>query len=85
MSPLLLVTLCVSALYGWVAWRLQRTSTATSVRFVLPLALLAHGALIYDAVLGQGDIRLGFGNSLSTVLWLTAPVSYTHLTLPTKA
>lgn len=72
MSPLLLVTLCVSALYGWVAWRLQRTPPAASVRVLLPLALLAHGALIYHSVLGLGDIRLGFGNSLSTILWLTA-------------
>jgi ABC-type uncharacterized transport system permease subunit len=39
---------------------------------VLPLALLAHGALLFHSVLGQGDIRLGFGNSLSTILWLTA-------------
>jgi ABC-type uncharacterized transport system permease subunit len=74
MSPLLLVTLCVSALYGWVAWRLQRTPPAASVRWLLPLALVAHGALIYQSVLGQGDIRLGFGNSLSTILWLTALV-----------
>lgn len=72
MSPLLLVTLCVSALYGWVAWRLQQTPRAPSVRWLLPLALLAHGALIYHSVLGQGDIRLGFGNSLSTILWLAA-------------
>lgn len=74
MSSLLLVTLCVSALYGWVAWRLQRTPAAASVRFFLPLALLAHGALIVQSMLGQGDIRLGFGNSLSTILWLTALV-----------
>jgi ABC-type uncharacterized transport system permease subunit len=72
MSPLLLVTLCVSALYGWVAWRLQRTPSAVSVRVLLPVALLAHGVLIYQSVLGQGDIRLGFGSSLSTILWLTA-------------
>jgi ABC-type uncharacterized transport system permease subunit len=72
MSPLLLVTLFVSALYGWVAWRLRRTPPAASVRWLLPLALLAHGALIYQSMLGQGDIRLGFGNSLSTILWLTA-------------
>lgn len=72
MSPLLLVTLCVSALYGWAAWRLQRMPAATSVRVLLPVALLAHGGLIYHSVLGQGDIRLGFGNSLSTILWLTA-------------
>ena len=74
MSVLLLVTLCVSALYGWVAWRLRRTPPAASVRFLLPLALLAHGALIYQSMLGYGDIRLGFGNSLSTILWLTALV-----------
>jgi ABC-type uncharacterized transport system permease subunit len=72
MSPLLLVTLCVSALYGWIAWRLQRTPSAPSVRVLTPLALLAHGALIFNSALGQGDIRLGFGNSLSTILWLTA-------------
>src|SRR5574340_1255909 len=72
MSPLLLATLCVSALYGWIAWRLQRVPSATSVRALMPLAVLAHGALIYQSVLGQGDIRLGFGNSLSTIFWLTA-------------
>jgi ABC-type uncharacterized transport system permease subunit len=72
MSPLLLVTLSVSVLYGWVAWRLQRPLPGLSVRIMLPLALLAHGVLIYQSVLGQGDIRLGFGNSLSTILWLTA-------------
>lgn len=72
MSPLLLATLCVSALYGWIAWRLQRAPSSASVRLLTPLALLAHGALIFNSVLGQGDIRLGFGNSLSTILWLTA-------------
>src|SRR5512139_211241 len=74
MSPLLLVTLCVSALYGWVAWRLRHAPKAASVGVLLPLALLAHGGLIYHSALGQGDIRLGFGNSLSTILWLTALV-----------
>lgn len=74
MSPLLLVTLCVSALYGWLAWRLLRTPSSVFVRTMLPLALLAHGALIFQSILGQGDIRLGFGNSLSTILWLTALV-----------
>lgn len=74
MSPLLLVTLCVSALYGWVAWCLLRTPSSVFVRTMLPLALLAHGALIFQSVLGQGDIRLGFGNSLSTILWLAALV-----------
>jgi len=74
MSVLLLVTLCVSGLYGWVAWRLLHAPPAPSVRVLLPLALLAHGALIYQSMLGYGNIRLGFGNSLSTILWLTALV-----------
>ena len=74
MSALLLVTLCVSGLYGWVAWRLLHAPPAPSIRFLLPLALLAHGALIYQSMLGYGNIRLGFGNSLSTILWLTALV-----------
>ncbi len=74
MSALLLVTLCVSGLYGWVAWRLLHAPPAPSVRVLLPLALLAHGALIYQSMLGYGNIRLGFGNSLSTILWLTALV-----------
>jgi len=51
----------------WVAWRLQRTPPFKMACVMLPLALLAHGALIYQSVLGQGDIRLGFGNSLSTI------------------
>ncbi|MCA1978392.1 MAG: cytochrome c biogenesis protein CcsA [Thiobacillus sp.] len=72
MSPILLATLCVSALYGWTAWRLRAAPASLAVSTVLPLALLGHGALIYHSVLGQGDIRLGFGNSLSTILWLTA-------------
>lgn len=74
MSALLLVTLSVSALYGWVAWRLQRPPGGPWVRVLLPLALVAHGALIFQSMLGHGDIRLGFGNSLSTILWLTALV-----------
>ena len=74
MSPLLLVTLCVSALYAWMAWSLQRKPPATSVRFLMPLAMLVHGGLIYQSMLGLGDIRLGFGNSLSTIMWLTALV-----------
>lgn len=71
MSLLLLVTLLVSGLYGWVAWHLHRAPDARSPRILLPAALLAHGALIYASVLGHGDIRLGFGNSLSTIVWLT--------------
>lgn len=72
MSPHLLLTLCVSALYGWSAWKLRSAPRAMSVYTALPLALLAHGALLYHAILGQGDIRLGFGSSLSAIGWLMA-------------
>lgn len=72
MSLLLLLTLAVSALYLWSAWRLRSAPAALSVYTVLPLALLAHGGLLYHAVLGQGDIRLGFGSSLSAIGWLMA-------------
>lgn len=68
----MLVSLCVSALYGWIAWRLWYAPAARSVRVLTPVALMMHGALNFHAVLGQGDIRLGFGSSLSTVVWLTA-------------
>jgi len=74
MSPLLLLTLCTSALYGWSAWRLRHAPGDPWLRGLLPLALLAHGALNAHAVLGGGNIRLGFGSSLSTVVWLTAVV-----------
>jgi ABC-type uncharacterized transport system permease subunit len=74
MSLLLLATLIVSALYGWTAWRLRGAAPAWPLRVLLPLALLGHGGLLFHSVLGQGDIRLGFGNSLSTILWLTALV-----------
>ena len=59
-------------LYGWVAWRLHRVPADVAVRWMLPVALAGHGALLFQSVLGQGDIRLGFGSSVSTVLWLTA-------------
>lgn len=72
MSLLLLVTLCLSALYGWIAWRLRQAPSAGAVRVLLPVALAVHGALNAHAVLGFGDIRLGFGSSLSTVIWLAA-------------
>jgi len=60
------------ALRRWSAWRLRHAPGAPSTCVVLPLALLAHGVLLYHSLMGQGDIRLGFGNSLSTIAWLTA-------------
>jgi ABC-type uncharacterized transport system permease subunit len=73
MSPFSLAALLVSVSYGWMAWRMLRVSPQSfGLRAGLPLTLLAHGALLYVSVLGEGDIRLGFGNSVSTVFWLAA-------------
>lgn len=73
MSPFSLAALCVSAAYGWMAWRMRSVSPQSFwLRLGLPATLLAHGALLYVSVLGEGDIRLGFGNSVSTVFWLAA-------------
>jgi ABC-type uncharacterized transport system permease subunit len=74
MSLLLPLTLFTCALYGLMAWHNHRLPQARPVwmRVLLPIALAMHGALLFDSVLGQGDIRLGFGNSLSTIFWLTA-------------
>lgn len=73
MSAFLPVTL--SALYGFMAWRMMRPRHEAQPRWfgvLLPIVLTAHGFALYDSVLGQGDIRLGLGNSLSTIAWLTA-------------
>jgi len=74
MSPYLLLSLCASALYGLIAWRMFRATTPPPVwqQILLSLVLLLHGALVYESVLGHGVITLGFGNALSTILWLTA-------------
>jgi ABC-type uncharacterized transport system permease subunit len=69
-----LFSLAASALYGVIAWRMIRLTGAqsTCLKIVLPLNLLLHGVLVYDSVLGQGEILLGFGNSVSAIVWLTA-------------
>jgi len=74
MSLLLPLTLFTCALYGLMAWHNYRLPQARPVwmRVLLPIVLAMHGALLFDSVLGQGDIRLGFGNSVSTIFWLTA-------------
>jgi ABC-type uncharacterized transport system permease subunit len=74
MPPFLLISLVTSFLYGLLAWRLLRIPHTASpwAHYALPLVLLLHGGLVYDSVLGHGAIQLGFGNSLSTILWLTA-------------
>lgn len=79
MSPYLLLSLCASTLYGFIAWRMFRPSRPQPVwlKALLSLVLLLHGGLVYESVLGRGVIALGFGNSLSTIAWLTAVIYWT--------
>lgn len=79
MSLYPLFSLCASILYGFVAWRMFRASRPQPVwlQALLSLVLLLHGALVYESVLGRGVITLGFGNSLSTIAWLTAVIYWT--------
>ena len=79
MSAYLLLSLCTSLLYGLIAWRMFRNAQSQSVgpQALLSLVLLMHGALVYESVLGNGVIALGFGNSLSTISWLTALIYWT--------
>ena len=73
MLPFLPVPL--AALYGFMAWRMLGHSGHAApawLRVLLPFALAAHGAVLYGSMFGAGDLRLGFGNSLSAVAWLTA-------------
>ncbi len=74
MSPYLLLSLCASALYGFIAWRMFRVGQPqpTWLQLLLLFTLLLHGGLVYESVLGHGVITLGFGNSLSAIAWLTA-------------
>jgi ABC-type uncharacterized transport system permease subunit len=74
MSPYFLLSLGTAALYGLMAWRIYQPASAQPLwlKILLPLTLLLHGALVYQSVLGQGVIMLGFGNSVSTIVWLTA-------------
>ena len=79
MSPYLLLSICASAFYGFIAWRMFRRQHAQSVglQVLLSLVLLLHGALVYESLLGRGVITLGFGNSLSAIAWLTAVIYWT--------
>lgn len=74
MSPQLPLILVACGLYGLMGWHSYRAPRARPAwqKLLLPLVLALHGALLFDSVLGQGDIRLGFGNSISTIFWLAA-------------
>lgn len=79
MSAYLLLSLCASVLYALLAWRMFRTPPPRprGLQILLSLVLLLHGGLVYESVLGHGVITLGFGNSLSTIAWLTAILYWT--------
>lgn len=70
-----LLPMPLAALYGLMAWRMLGLREATPpgwLKWLLPLVLVAHGGVLYHSILGAGDIRLGLGNSLSMIAWLTA-------------
>lgn len=78
MSPYSLLSLLASVGYGLIAWRMFRASQhSIGVQIALSLALLLHGGLVYESLLGQGVITLGFANALSTIAWLTALIYWT--------
>lgn len=77
MSPYPLLSLCASAAYGYFAWRMFRHGQSIGLQILLSLVLLLHGGLVYESLLGQGIITLGFGNSLSAIAWLTALIYWT--------
>lgn len=78
MSPYLLLSVGASALYAFIAWRLfHAEQPGGGLQALLSLVLLIHGGLVYEALLGQGVITLGLGNSLSTIAWLTAVIYWT--------
>lgn len=78
MSPYLLLSVAASALYAFIAWRMFRAQQPNGkLQILLSLVLLLHGALVYEALLGQGVITLGLANSVSTIAWLTAVIYWT--------
>ena len=78
MSPYLLLSLCASTAYAYIAWRMFRGhGQSIGLQVLLSLVLLLHGGLVYESLLGQGVITLGFGNSLSAISWLTAVIYWT--------
>jgi len=78
MSPYLLLSLCASAAYAYIAWRIFRGHVQSiGLQVFLSLVLLLHGGLVYESLLGQGVITLGFGNSLSAIAWLAAVIYWT--------
>jgi len=78
MSPYFLLSICASAAYAYIAWRMFRGHVQRNgLQVLLSLVLLLHGGLVYESLLGQGVITLGFGNSLSAIAWLTAVIYWT--------
>lgn len=73
-----LLALLASAGYGLIAWRMLRDKQPhIGVQIALSLVLLLHAGLVYESLLGQGVITLGFANALSIIAWLTAVIYWT--------
>lgn len=70
--------LVVAALYLLLALRTWRTlqgeaaapAPADWSAFALPAIALLHGALLVEAIFGEGAFRFGFAQALSATLWL---------------
>ena len=74
--PILLI--CLTIVYGLLAafvWRFQRSGSdkpypIKSELLILGGALLAHGFVVWWPVLGGKLVILGFGYSISLIVWL---------------
>jgi ABC-type uncharacterized transport system permease subunit len=77
--PLILLYAAAAILYAALAFHFWRTrwrqTGAASIeaweRAAIFVPLLVHAWLIYDALLRAPELRFGFGQALSVMLWLT--------------
>lgn len=78
MSAYFLLSIAASAAYAYIALRMFRGHVnRIGLQIFLSVILLVHGGLVYESLLGQGVIMLGFGNALSSIAWLTALIYWT--------
>jgi ABC-type uncharacterized transport system permease subunit len=82
MSPILIHALA-SALYGVLAltvWRIHwhggpvSESTASAMRLALLAPLILHGFTLYRDLFAQEEMRFGFSQALSAMMWLAAGI-----------
>jgi len=75
---------CWLALSG-LAWRAARPAVAAGVpgsareevrvdSFLVPIALVLHGMLVYRGILAPEGLNLGVANAISLIVWLTVVI-----------